>query len=302
MDYSLNQLQAFVATVELGSFKAAARHINKSSQVVARFVSMMEDSCKVQLFDRQVRKLQVTEEGSKLYSYARRVLLEAEKLNQQLSAFDQKLPNSFSLGIDNMLASEAITNSCVAVVSEIPTIDLTVYSGSTLETLQRVRSGEVEVGVVFGPLLEFEGLTHISAFNFKMAEVAGAELVRPGEVLSESKQSSLTQVVPDFIIEHQLQSVYCQSDRIMVCNDLQETIRLLQAGAGWARLPAFQVQQQLSHRSLNEFIVEGATPLNWFASIYHKSNAELSLASDMLIEQVTRLDEKDLSKHKSIKG
>lgn len=289
MEYSLNQLQAFVATVEEGSFKAAAIKLNKSSQVVARFISMMEDSCNVLLFERRVRQLHLTEEGKKLYRHAKRMMLESEKLNAQLASFDRQLPNSFTVAIDSYLSSEAVTQCYLEVLEEFPNIDLVVKSGDTTQVIEWMKSGEAEVALVFSPLIQFEDVQEMVAFNFSTSEVASSNVVSAGAVLTQEQQSDMTQIVPKFIHDFGHEKRYVLSDKTIICTGFDEVVTMLQAGAGWARVPSFKVQKLVEAGVLNEFYAEGSTPVSWHAMLYYPNEDQLSLAADVFIERVMRL-------------
>lgn len=224
MEYSLNQLQAFVATVEEGSFKAAAIKLNKSSQVVARFISMMEDSCNVLLFERRVRQLHITEEGKKLYRHAKRMMLESEKLNAQLASFDRQLPNTFTVAIDNYLSSEAITQCYLEVLKEFPNIDLVVKSGDTTQVTDWMRLVKLKSHWFFLPLTQFDDMQEMVAFNFTTAEVASSDIVSSGAVLTEEEQSDMMQIVPKFIYDFGYEKRYVLSDRAIICTGFDEAL------------------------------------------------------------------------------
>ncbi len=79
-------LQAFVAVVEAGSFTAAAERLNTAKSAVSRRVSALEERLGVQLLRRTTRVLNVTETGSSFYEHSARILAdldEAEAAVQQ---------------------------------------------------------------------------------------------------------------------------------------------------------------------------------------------------------------------------
>ncbi|WP_407074468.1 LysR family transcriptional regulator, partial [Psychrobacter sp. CAL346-MNA-CIBAN-0220] len=53
--YSIEQLEAFVLTVNTGSFSSAARSLNKAQSVVSQHVINLEIDCNSELFDRSGR-------------------------------------------------------------------------------------------------------------------------------------------------------------------------------------------------------------------------------------------------------
>ncbi|GAL31586.1 transcriptional regulator LysR family [Vibrio maritimus] len=293
MEYSLNQLQAFVVTVEEGSFKAAARKLNKSAQVIARFISMMEDSCNVLLFERQVRQLHVTEEGKKLYRYAKRMMLESEKLDAQLKSFDEQLPYAFSVAIDNSLSCAAVARCYLSVLSEFPTIDLKIMSGDTKQVIEWVKSGEAEVALAFSPLTPIEGIQEMVAFNFATSEVASSSLVANEAVLTQEEQVNMTQLVPQFIYDYGHAGRYISSDKTIVCNGFDEILTMLELGVGWARVPKYKVHTLLKEGKVHEFRAEGSVPVNWYAMLYYPHESQLSVAADIFIEKAISLNESE---------
>jgi DNA-binding transcriptional LysR family regulator len=79
-------LQAFVAVVEAGSFTAAADRLNAAKSAVSRRVSALEERLGVQLLRRTTRVLNLTETGSSFYEHSARILAdldEAEAAVQQ---------------------------------------------------------------------------------------------------------------------------------------------------------------------------------------------------------------------------
>ena len=79
-------LQAFVAVVEAGTFTAAAERLDTAKSAVSRRVSALEERLGVQLLRRTTRTLNLTETGQSFYEHSARILAdldEAESAAQQ---------------------------------------------------------------------------------------------------------------------------------------------------------------------------------------------------------------------------
>ena len=79
-------LQAFVAVVEAGSFTAAAERLDAAKSAISRRVSGLEERLGVQLLRRTTRTLNLTDTGRGFYEHAARILAdldEAESAAQQ---------------------------------------------------------------------------------------------------------------------------------------------------------------------------------------------------------------------------
>ena len=66
MNWTIEQLRAFVAAAEKGSFSAAARSLGRAQSVVSTHIAMLEDILGVELFDRSFRSPVLTEAGRDL--------------------------------------------------------------------------------------------------------------------------------------------------------------------------------------------------------------------------------------------
>jgi DNA-binding transcriptional LysR family regulator len=72
-------LQAFVAVVEAGSFTAAAERLDTAKSAVSRRVSALEERLGVQLLRRTTRTLNLTDTGRSFYEHSARILADLEE-------------------------------------------------------------------------------------------------------------------------------------------------------------------------------------------------------------------------------
>ena len=86
MKFNLQQLSAFVATVEQGSFSAAGRSLGKAQSAVSTAVANLEVDLAVNLFDRSRREPLLTAAGQALLPQARLVLEQARAFQGQADA------------------------------------------------------------------------------------------------------------------------------------------------------------------------------------------------------------------------
>ena len=80
MNWTLEQLRAFVTAAEKGSFSAAGRTLGRAQSVVSTHISMLEDSLGVELFDRSSRSPVLTAAGRDLLPEANAVLRQSEQI------------------------------------------------------------------------------------------------------------------------------------------------------------------------------------------------------------------------------
>lgn len=71
---TLDAMKTVVAVVEAGSFTAASDRLNISKALVSKYISEIEKSLDVRLFNRTTRKISLTESGSSYYNHALQVI------------------------------------------------------------------------------------------------------------------------------------------------------------------------------------------------------------------------------------
>lgn len=78
MDY--NQLKTFVAVVEAGSFSRAGDKLFLSQPTVTTQIKLLEQELSRQLLTRSTNGIQVTEDGQRIFEYAKRALRERDNI------------------------------------------------------------------------------------------------------------------------------------------------------------------------------------------------------------------------------
>lgn len=149
VNFDLNDLQAFRAVVELGSFRKAADAVNISQPALSRRIDKLEAALGVRLFERTTRSVTLTTVGRVFASSA----------EQLLDDLDVAL-----LGIRDVASSRLghVTIACVPSVAyyflpgviasfhaRYPRIRVKLLDGSANEVLSAVISGEADFGVSF---------------------------------------------------------------------------------------------------------------------------------------------------------
>ena len=84
-------LQAFVAVVEAGSFTAAADRLGLAKSAVSRRVSALEERLGAQLLRRTTRRLSLTDSGSGLYERGLRILADLDEAEAAVAEEHGKL-------------------------------------------------------------------------------------------------------------------------------------------------------------------------------------------------------------------
>src|SRR4029077_14000697 len=95
---SLDQMRAFIAAADEGSFSAAARKLRRAQSVVSELVSGLEGQIGVTLFDRSGRYPVLTPEGTALLAEARVVAAGVDSLKARAKGIAAGLEPGLGVG------------------------------------------------------------------------------------------------------------------------------------------------------------------------------------------------------------
>lgn len=82
MNFSIEQLLAFVTVYEERSFSRAAAKLNKHRTTTGQVITHLEDVLAIELFERVGRSVEPTEDGQLLYHYAKSALEQTKLLDK----------------------------------------------------------------------------------------------------------------------------------------------------------------------------------------------------------------------------
>ena len=88
---NLKQIEAFVRIADNRSFSQTAKEMYQTQPTVSTSINNLESELGVRLFNRSAKLVELTEEGKKIYIYARQILDSAEAIRQVLETGEVKL-------------------------------------------------------------------------------------------------------------------------------------------------------------------------------------------------------------------
>lgn len=161
--FDLDDLQAMVAVVEQGGFRAAALALNLSQPALSRRVSKLEEALGVQLFERTTRRVALTLVGREFYGRAVEILQGVERSLHNISDL------SLSLGEVTVACVPSVAHNFLPPVMQrfhlqFPRIRLRIVDEGAHAVLNTVARGDADFGVNFlgadEPGIDFEPILH----------------------------------------------------------------------------------------------------------------------------------------------
>ena len=139
----LEDIQAFIAFVQLQSTSLAAEQLGISQPAVTRRIQNLEQVCAVQLFDRQTRPLKLTARGREIYNKCCVIENEVNSLKQVLLQQNQE-KISLRIGLPNSLLESGILATLGELKQEFPSAQLEISSGWGKDLLAKLQDGQLD--------------------------------------------------------------------------------------------------------------------------------------------------------------
>jgi len=151
MNITLRQLRVFCAVFERCSFTSAANDMHMTQSAVSKLCRELESEIGMPLFERTTRRVVPCDGAAELYEYANEVLNTMRIAERRLSAL--RTLDTGSIGI---AASPMMMYGLLAPVIEDyhrahPNICLDLYELTTDETIDYVKTGKCDFGLVSIP-------------------------------------------------------------------------------------------------------------------------------------------------------
>ncbi|MFI6481370.1 LysR family transcriptional regulator [Nonomuraea sp. NPDC050663] len=148
---SLHQLRCFLATLEHGSFTAAAAALGYAQPSIADQVRLLEQHLGTPLFQRAGRGVVATEAATALRQHAVAALASVEEGVRAVRSVRDVLTGTVRFGMFNIahyyLGVELVSD----VLERYPGVRLELFGQNSAAALERLRRGELEAALIARP-------------------------------------------------------------------------------------------------------------------------------------------------------
>lgn len=149
---NLRDLRYFVALAETRHFGRAAERCCVSQPTLSAQIKKLENHLGVQLVERQPRRVSLTECGMKILPLARRILQESEEIVSLARNEHDPLSGKFKVGLIPTIGPYLLPLVIRKIRKKLPQLQLMLYEYQTQPLLEKLRSGDVELGILALPV------------------------------------------------------------------------------------------------------------------------------------------------------
>ena len=148
MDYSIREIECFIAVAEELSFTRAARRLNLAQPPLSRHIRTLEEKIGAQLFSREPRRVALTTAGSLFYEETRsvpRLLARAGEIARR-SAMGETA--RLRLGFVSAVMNDALVESFRRYRELYPAVQVMLQDLSPNDQLKAIAEGRLDGGFV----------------------------------------------------------------------------------------------------------------------------------------------------------
>jgi len=157
---NINQLRAFVAVVDHGSFSEAARATGLSQPAVTMQIQGLESDLGATLLERRYRKVELTEAGRALLPVARRVMGELDEARVEIERLSDTVGGHLELAVSTTPGQYILPRLLGSFLRTYPEVSVSLRVYDSADVVERVESGEAQLGMtgarIAGAKVEYE--------------------------------------------------------------------------------------------------------------------------------------------------
>jgi len=162
------EIQNFVTVAEAGSISKAAETLFITQPALSRQIRALELKLGIQLFSREARGIELTEEGEKFLTEARRLLDDLQHTNQVLDEMRANKVPLVRIAAPSVVTRYIITPALIAFREKHPSIEVEVTEAQEYtELVDILEAGTVHM-IVAGMLLWNERLGWEDLYTYRM--------------------------------------------------------------------------------------------------------------------------------------
>ncbi|WP_340025846.1 LysR family transcriptional regulator [Paenibacillus sp. FSL K6-1096] len=271
---NIENLEAFVFVVHLGSFNKAAEALFLSQPSVTARIRSLENEMNVKLFHRNGRYIQLTEGGKKLIPYAEKILQSYReatyKMNQHI-ALPEEVRIGCSISISNYLLPGLLNN----FRTRFPDTRVKILSYPSEQIMTRILEEEVDFGLV-------RTTTHPRMISKTMLSTSIGLYAAPDHPLALRKETIKTSELLDheiifydhlseewLLLVKMFESMQMRPNIIFEVDNMETAKRLVEIGRGVCFLPEYSARSEILKNTLARIPVESEVDVHAKVSLMY---------------------------------
>ena len=254
---TINQLRAFVAVADQGSFSGAAREVKRAQSAISHAITALESALRVELFERNTRKAQLSPAGRNLLPDARAVISRTEEMKNRAGSIARIGVPLISIAVDVYFPRTHLIYCLRTLQADVPTAAINLRMTTMQAGENLVLDGTCSLAVTIADVpegnpsaIERHWLCETPMLTVCAPSHPLASHPEPVSVGEFSRHVQL--VVTDNQPGAEKTQMAVAGERQWLLNDLSAKHDFLKAGLGWGHMPSDLIASELASGALVE--------------------------------------------------
>ncbi len=289
MKLDLDSIRVLNTIVEQGSFTAAAKVLHRAQSAVSYQIRKLETSLNLTILDRSQYRAVLTPEGKTILSEGKRLLAQAEHIEQLARQLGQEWEPSFEVVVDGILEISPIMAVIKSLINEdIPTrISLTMeYLGGVQHRFEQnqadlmlVKEYQASTQLLSHALPEVECLLCIS-HDHPLAKLEKVDLNTLQQYIELSVHDSSNQEL--YSVEH----MHFGGEKMFYLSDFKSKKQAVLQGIGFGWMPYYLVEKELANNNLVEVNYQHGSRFSFTPHLVWRAEKSLGKTGQKFIDKL----------------
>ncbi|CAM4027918.1 LysR family transcriptional regulator [Bordetella tumbae] len=252
--YSLAQIEALAAIAKLGSFQAAARHMNVTQPTISLRVRELEEALGTRLFEKDGRTAKLNAEGTVALHYTDEVLKLLDELETRLRTGDP-LQGTLRVGSSETIAIAVLPKIITLLGERYPRLKVELTVSNSFVLLDGLAANQLDLAILADPghlaNMQIEPLALAPVAWVGHRSIAMPSQFADPQSLSESTILCMPQPSPlNEMMANWWEQAGGSALRVNTCNSLAMLARLVASGVGVGVLPTCILRNEIQRGSV----------------------------------------------------
>lgn len=282
---NLREMSYVVSVADLRNFSQAAEQCNVSQPTLSAQIKKLEEFLQVKIFERDNKRVMVTEEGKSIVQSARRILQEMEAIREIAESARNPFAGKFRLGAFPTLATYVFPGIVPRIKRLMPELRLILVEEKTAVLIDRLHRGEIDAALLAMPVHE-NAFQATILFNdcFFLAAPEGHPLAGFSEIdLDELAKHRLLLLEEGHCLRDNALEI-CQQHNIPEEQDFRatglETLRqMVKAGTGITLMPEIAINNP--EPGIHYIPFKPPAPYRTIGLVYRKTSTKKELIREV---------------------
>jgi len=279
-DLKLKDLRYLVAVADTRHFGRAAERSFISQPTLSAQLKKLEEYLGVQLIERAPKRVQLTPAGEEIVERARRILDASDQIVELARGHRDPLAGRLRLALLPTIGPYLLPNVATRLRKHLPRLELMLYEYQTDLMLEKLHSGEIDVGILAFPV-PMDGLESYELYKepFMVAVPSAHRLAQRNSLkVSDLDHETLLLLEDGHCLREQALDI-CSSTDVHEKQDFRatslETLRqMVAAGVGITLLP--ELAGRGAYGNARGVVIKPfakPTPTRTIGAVWRKSSA-----------------------------